>query len=199
MVVGASGVVSTVLALGCGIPYLRSVLSGRTLPHQFSWLIFVIINGIATVGQLLAGGRWSVLISSTFFVYSLVILGLAMTRGLRDTSPADRLLLVLCVATLVAWAMTRNSVLAIWLSVLLDLMATAMTILKIRVSPRSEDPLPWTLGAVAYVFACAALAQTPFGALYLRPIYGLLSDAAIAIAVLWFGRARPPQTLWREG
>lgn len=59
-----AGVLSTVLAVYCTVPYIRSILAGRTKPHQFSWLVFTIMNGIVTVAQFLEGGTTSVLISA---------------------------------------------------------------------------------------------------------------------------------------
>lgn len=71
-VVMICGVLSSILTIYCGIPYIRSILSGRTKPHQFSFLVFSIMNGIVTISQLLEGGTWSVLLSATLFGYNVL-------------------------------------------------------------------------------------------------------------------------------
>ena len=185
-----SGILSTLLAIYCSIPYLQAILKGRTKPHQFSWLIFVIMNGIVTVSQYLKGGRASVLISLTFFIFSFVIFLLSLKYGSRDTSRFDKLLFGFSLATIAVWFLTKDATVAIWLTVVIDIAATSMIILKVKNNPKSEDPYPWLLGALAYVFTCTALLDKPFGVLYVRPIYGLLSDAAITASVYWYDHSR---------
>ncbi len=175
--------VSTILAIYCGIPYIRSVLNGKTKPHQLSWAVFCIMNGMVFFAQYLAGGRKSTLISLTFFVYSFAIFVLSFKKGTRNTSKADKSLFAFALLAIVVWALTRNNALAIWLTLLIDLAATTMIVLKIRVHPSSEDPKSWFFGVLAYSFSCITLIDIHPGILYVRPIYGLLSDAAIVAAV----------------
>jgi len=90
---------------------------------------------------------------------------------------------------MIIWALTKNNALAIWLTLLIDLAATTMTILKVRKHPDSEDPTPWFYGALAYVFACITLFHVHYGVLWVRPIYGLVCDAAI-VAFIYFFRSQ---------
>lgn len=182
------GFMSVVLAIYCGVPYIRSILSGRTQPHQFSWFIFAIMNGIIALSQYLKGARASVLISLTFLVSNFIILGLSFRYGKRNTSKFDILLLGLSLLTIVAWIITKNPSVAIWLTVLIDIFATTMIILKIKGAPASEAPLPWLVGALAYTFSVLSLVDKPLGVLYVRPIYGVLSDIAIVTAIYLCGR-----------
>lgn len=183
LVVNISGIISVALAVYCGIPYLRSILRGQTKPHQFSWLIFAIMNAIITVSQYHKGARASVLISLTFLVFNLIILALSFRYGTRNTSRFDVFLLALSLLTIVAWIATDNASVAIWLTVLIDIFATAMIILKIKSHPTSEAPFAWIVGTVAYLFSCLALVDKSLGVLYVRPIYGVLSDLAIVAAI----------------
>jgi hypothetical protein len=61
-----------------------------------------------------------------------------------------------------------------------------MIILKLRRQPKSEAPGPWVIGTIAYVFTCLSLVNTSFGVLYVRPIYGLVCDAALVLAIFYF-------------
>lgn len=185
------GVVSVILAIYCGIPYIRSILNGKTKPHQFSWLIFAIMNGIIALSQYMKGARASVLISLAFLVSNFIILGLSFKYGTRNTSKFDILLLIFSLATIVAWIITKNPSVAIWLTVLIDIFATTMIILKIKVEPTSEAPWPWLVGAVAYTFSCLSLVDKPLGILYVRPTYGVLSDLAILAAIYAYKKAGP--------
>lgn len=177
---------SVLLAIYCSVPYWQAILKGKTKPHQFTWIVFAIMNGIAGLSQFLAGARASVLLYMAFFLSNLVTIALSFKYGVRSTSRYDKLLFTFALLTIVAWVLTKNNAVAIWLTVLIDIFATTLNVLKIRALPDSEDPLAWNIATVAYVFSCLSLAQTHFGVLYVRPIYGLLSDLTIIAAIYYF-------------
>ena len=184
------GILATILGLYSTMPYVFAILKGKTKPHQFSWFIFVIMNGIMLISQFLEGGRESVLITLTFFIGSLVIFFLSLKYGTRDTSKWDKLLLTLALLTIVIWVITRSNEAAIWLTLIIDIIATSMIILKLRKQPKSEDPKPWVIATIAYVFTTLSLVGTPIGILYVRPLYGLICDLALVLAIFYFLRKK---------
>lgn len=177
---------STVLAVSCIFPYVIAILKGKTKPHQLSWLVFLIMNGIVFGSQFLVGGRGSTLIALAFTVGSLIIYLLSFKYGARDTSKWDKQLFSFAVLTIIIWVLTRSNETAIWLTVLIDIIATAMIILKLKTQPNSEAALPWLLGTVAYLFSCVSLIGTPLNILYVRPIYGFLCDGLLVLAILLY-------------
>lgn len=186
LIANTCGVLSVILAIYCGIPYLRSILARKTKPHQFSWLIFAIMNAIVTVSQYLKGARASVLISLTFLIFNLLTLALSLKYGTRNTSRFDKLLFVFSLLTIAAWIITKNPSVAIWLTVVIDIFATLMIILKVRQEPNSEAPYAWLVGTVAYLFSSLSLINKPAGILYVRPVYGFLSDVAVLAAIYFY-------------
>jgi hypothetical protein len=178
------GLLSTACALVTGLPYMRSIVRGKTQPHQYTWLVWAIMNAIVVVSQVLSGGLASVLVYMVYFVYSVINFVLALKYGVRDSSRFDRLLLGLSLATIVVWALTKSNLWAIWLSVLIDVCATGMLVLKIRTLPGTEPLRLWIISTMAFVFSCLTLAGKPFGILYIRPLYGVVSTAAIVVAIL---------------
>jgi hypothetical protein len=181
-----AGIIATIIGIYASVPYIVAILKGKTQPHQLSWLVFVIMNGIVLLSQFLEGGRESVLITLTFFIGSLIIFVLSLKYGTRDTSRWDKALFTFALLTIVLWILTRSNELAIWLTLLIDLAATTMIILKVRARPDSEDPKPWIVASVAYVFTCLSLVGVPFGILYVRPLYGLICDVVLVIAIYYF-------------
>lgn len=188
LIVDLSGALSVIFAVFAGVPYIRSILSGRTKPHQMTWLVFSIMNGIILISQYLKGARASVLITLVFFIFTIIDFLLSLRYGLRNTSRWDNLLLTLSLLTIVVWILTKNPSVAIWLTVAIDIFATSMMILKIKSRPNSEAVLPWAMGTTAYFFTITALADKPFGILYVRPVYGFISDVAVIAAVWFFSR-----------
>jgi hypothetical protein len=183
-----AAVLSSLLALYACIPYALSIVKGKTIPHQLSWLVFTIMQGIAVISQLLEGARGSVLISIVFFVSSAVNFSLSLKYGVRKSSPYDKLLFSFALISIIIWYLTRSNATAIWLTALIDVFATTMIILKLHAHPFSEAPYPWLIATTAYVFTCLTLVGKPVGILYVRPLYGLLSEVAVLIAILLFRR-----------
>lgn len=188
IIVAACGLLSAVLGVCCGVFYIRSIISGETRPHQLSLTIFAVMNGIVTLSQLWEGGGWSVMLSATYFVTSVIGMVLSFRYGVRDTSVHDRWLFVLTLATIVVWVLTRSNATAIWLTVLIDVAATLMIVLKLRVAPDSEALFPWVTALAAYVFSCLSLMGTAPGVLYVRPVYGLVSDIVVVSTIVWVTR-----------
>ncbi len=182
---------STAIAIYCTIPYIRAILKGKTKPHQLSWLVFVIMNGIILFSQYFEGGRQSILIALTFFIGSVIVLLLSFKYGTRDTSKWDKLLFGFALATIALWLVTRSNAFAIWLTVLIDVAATTMMILKVRAEPHTEDPLPWFLAIVAYVFSCLSLIGSSDYILYVRPIFGgFVCNGALLLAILYYRKSK---------
>jgi len=185
-----SGIISTAIAAYCVIPYVRAILKRKTKPHQLSWVVSTIMNGIAFFSQYFSGGRQSTLISLIFFVGSFIILLLSLKYGVRDTSKWDRLLFGFALLTIVIWLATRRNDVAIWLTLLIDVLGTSMIALKVKSEPHSEDPYPWVLAGVAYAFSVLSLAGKPIGILYVRPLYGLVCNLALATCIYYFRRKK---------
>jgi hypothetical protein len=188
LIVSLSAFVSTALGIYSTVPYVMSILKGKTKPHQLSWLVFVIMNGIVFFSQLFEGARESILLTLTFFVGSSLVFALSLKYGIRESSKWDKVLFSFALVTIVIWFITRSNSLAIWLTVLIDIFATSMIILKIKVKPDSEDPTAWAIATSAYVFTCLTLIDKPLGILYVRPVYGLVCDAAIILFIYYFKR-----------
>lgn len=178
---------STVLGIYCAVPYIISIIKGQTKPHQFSWLVFSIMNGIVFISQLLEGGRGSVIVYGIFFVGSSINFLLSLKYGVRDTSKWDKLLFGFALATIAIWALTRSNEIAIWLTILIDIFATSMIILKLRSEPHSEAAYPWILATAATGFGLLTLLGKPLGILYVRPTYGIVCNV-ILIAFIYYYR-----------
>lgn len=182
----AAAVISGFLGAFSAVPYIRAILNGKTKPHQFSWLVFCIMNGINFFSQFLAGGRKSVVLYGTFFVGSVVILALSLKYGVRNTSKWDKILLTFALATIAIWVITQSNTVAIWLAILIDIFAETILILKIRNRPNSEDPLAWIIATTGLAFTCLTLFGTPPSILYVRPIYSLFINSLTVASIYYF-------------
>lgn len=180
---------STVLALVSGIPYTILIARGQTKPHQFTFFIWSTMNFVVFVTQFLEGARASIAMTAVFMVLSTINLVLSFKHGVRDSSRYDRFMLGFALATIVVWLLTKNNVLAIWLTIFIDIPATTMLILKLKKHPGTEPLRLWIITTVASVFTCLSVIDKPFGILYVRPVYIFLSTMAVVVAIMYFAPA----------
>lgn len=183
-----AAILSTILGIYCAIPYIISIINGKTKPHQFSWLVFAIMNGIVFFSQLLEGGRESVIVYGIFFVGSTTNFLLSLKYGVRDTSKWDKLLFGFALFTIAVWVVTRSNATAIWLTVLIDVFATTMIILKLHAKPHSEAPLAWILATAATGFGLLTLLGRPLSILYVRPVYGIICNLVLIAFIYYYRR-----------
>jgi hypothetical protein len=142
--------------------------------------------------QYLSGARESALISLVFLIGGLIIFLLSLKLGVRDTSKWDRFLFALALSAIAIWALTRNNEVAIWLTLVINALATIMIALKVSVQPNSEAPFPWALAASAYAFSLLTLVGRPIDILYVRPGYGLLCSLGL-VGFIYFQKLKAQQ------
>lgn len=148
------------------------------------------MNGMVFFAQVFEGARASALVTLAFFVYSLTVFILSFSKGVRTSTRTDKILFFFAVLAMIAWAITRDNGVAIWLTLFIDVAATIMIILKVKNHPGSEGATSWVYGTLAYVFSCVTLINIEPGILYVRPIYGLICDALIVAAIVIYNSKR---------
>lgn len=174
---------AALLAFISALTYIQTIRSGKTKPHQFSMTLFFILAGMIFFSQLLAGGRESIMTSGVFMIMNLIIVVMAWRNGVRGSSRFDLLLLISALVTLVLWSITRWHEVAIILTVLVDLCATTMVVLKVRRVANSEAAWPWVANVLSWVFSLISLVGKPLSILYVWPIYGVLCCLVVVAAI----------------
>ena len=68
--------IAIILTLVAFIPYIRSIQSGKTKPHVFSWIIWASVTFIVFLAQLsdsAGAGAWPIGISGVITLYVAVL------------------------------------------------------------------------------------------------------------------------------
>ncbi len=75
------------------VPYFRDIFARKTKPHLFTWLIWMITQGTATVALIVGGGKFGSisLIVGTILVFFVFLL--SFKYGTRDVSRSDKFVL----------------------------------------------------------------------------------------------------------
>ena len=182
------GIIAVVIGFIGYIPYFKTIFSGKTKPHAFTWLVWGTLTAIATAGQVAGGGVAGAWVTGFTALISFIIFGLALVRGVKDFPLADWLCLAGCILAAVLWLVTNDPLTAVVLITLIDAIAFIPTIRKSYSSPESEPAFTYALSGLKFVIGIAALEQLSLLTV-LYPASLVLANGGFVL-MLWVQRKR---------
>jgi hypothetical protein len=153
------GVAAIIIGFIGYVPYFRTIFSGKTKPHAFSWLVWGVLTAIAFGGQIVGNGGAGAWVTGFTAFISFTICGLALAKGKKDFPLVDWLCLAGCGLALALWAVTSNPLTAIVLITLIDMLAFIPTFRKSYSKPDSEPAFTYTLSGLKFLVSLFALHQ----------------------------------------
>lgn len=167
---------SFVVIIGVTIPYLRDIVARRAQPARAARAMFFVLCLIALAQQHSLGSGLTLAVSVGEFLSAVLLLGLAIRYGVGGWSRSDKACYVLLAANLVVWAVSRNALLALHLTIVADTIAFWPTLEKTWRRPKSETPLFFWGGVIAPVLSVVAGADFSY-AVIVFPLYLSLANA----------------------
>ena len=139
-------------------PYIHSILTGRTKPHVFSWVIWGSTTFIVFLAQLEDGGgagAWPIGISGliTFYIAFLAY----RKRSDISVSKADWIFFTAAMASIPVWYLTSDPAWAVILLTAIDVIGFGPTIRKAFAHPYDEDLRFFALFALRNLLVVMAL------------------------------------------
>ena len=172
------GALPIVIGLFSFVLYARGILSGKTKPHVFTWLVWTVLTGIAFAAQVTehaGAGAWFTGYSS---VMCFVTFLLAYWKGEKRITKFDWGSLIVAGIALLLWSVTHDPIGAVILVTLTDACGYLPTFRKSFVRPYEESAVMFSIGILQYALAISAL-QTKNFATAFYPIVCLLMNAAL--------------------
>jgi len=151
------GILATLIALYSYMPYFRDIFRGKTKPHAFSWLVWFLLTAIGFVAQVqdsAGAGAW--VTGFTAFIAFFIFLA-ALNRGEKNITKSDWACLIGAIAAIPVWLVTDTPLYSVILITLIDALGFAPTFRKAFHKPTEETAITYTLSAVKFVVAIAAL------------------------------------------
>lgn len=153
----ALGLIAVIISFFGYIPYFRDILSGKTKPHAFSWLVWGVLNGIAFAGQVHGNGgagTWAVGLTA---VVLIAIFILSLFKGEKNIKPFDWICLSSAALALALWFITSQPLPSIILITIVDMFGFLPTVRKAYVKPRQETLVTYEINSVKYILVVLAL------------------------------------------
>lgn len=183
----SAGLIAGMMAATAYVPYIRSIIRGRSRPSPVSWFIWAILSALIFATHWAAGGRSTAWLPGVHCLFTSLVFTLACGQGVRGTSRLDLVCLLAALSGIVAWGAASAPVAALLLFLLADLLASVPTLNKSVLTPFTEDALAWTItfGACA-VNLLAVGSWADVEAIY--PLYFFAVNGLIA-GSLWAGQS----------
>lgn len=161
------------------VPYIRSILQGRTKPHVFSWFIWALGTFVVFLAQLAGGGgmgAWAIGVSG---VITTCVAVLAYVKRIdRSITKSDWVFLAVALAALPCWYFTSTPLWAVVILTGVDLAGFGPTFRSAYVRPDHERMGFYSLAAVRNLLVILALKH--------HSLTTVLFPAAVGIACVIF-------------
>jgi hypothetical protein len=179
-------IIATLLTIGAFFPYLRDVFRKRTKPHLYTWLIWAITQGTATVALLYGGGKFGAmsLIIGTMLV--IVVLLLSFKYGTKNITRIDTSILILALLAIGVWWQLDSPLLAVFMVSTIDGLGYIPTLRKSFAEPWSETLSFW--GIMVIVGALSIIANAEYNLLTITYLATLGIANALVLALCLFRR-----------
>lgn len=176
--------VSALISVASAVPYIVSVLRGEARPRLVSWVVWAILAGVMTVSALLEGAIASAVMTTITFIACTTVTALAWRQRTNEVSRLDRVCLVGAFLGIVSLVIFRNPLVAIVVSVAIDIVAFIPTLAHAWNSPEEESLACFLLSTLGGVFALTAVfvgGVTPVALVY--PVYSVIFNTAASFAI----------------
>jgi hypothetical protein len=173
-----------IVDLAANYPYIRDSLKGKTKPNIASWSTWTLINGIAVVAALAAGGAVNTaILAAGYFVGSLTILFIGIFKGTRKYTLLDGFCQFIALVGVVLWQVSNDPNFALIFAIVADVFAIIPTIRHAYLYPNEETWATFAIAGVAAVVFIGLTTAISFAALAI-PIDFFVANAVITFVIL---------------
>ena len=139
------------LRLLSGASYMSAVLRGKARPSLVSWSFWAITAIIAFIVQLCRHNGWPSLITLAIGIGPTAVVILALYKGKYDRqfTRLDQLCTALTIIGIVAWLCTKQPLVALGMSIVVDILASVPTIVKCYRRPYTEHTHAYVLSIIS--------------------------------------------------
>lgn len=184
------GQIAGILAVVQAIPYVVSILRGKTRPARASYAIWSVVQTISAVSYIASGATDTKWVPIVLTVSAIVIFVLSIKHGMGGFTKLDISCLIIATVAIILWLTTNNPTLAVYASLVASSIAFMPVIKKSYLFPDTENTLSWVLYATSVLFNVFALTSLN-PAIVLPPVVSLVFSGTIAILLLLPRKRKP--------
>ncbi len=174
---------AAILAIIGNIPYIVDIFKGRVQPHAYTWFVWTLVTTIVFLGQVAKGAGIGALPTAASGIFTLLIFVLSLRNGFKNVTKVDTVFLVLALAGIVPWVITKDPTISVVIAVAIDLTAFIPTLRKTWLKPSTESPLLYGSNVLRHILALLSM-QTYNIATTLHSIVMLATNTAMTMMLV---------------
>ncbi|MFZ2620602.1 MAG: hypothetical protein WAX89_07000 [Alphaproteobacteria bacterium] len=185
------GLLASVLALVCYVPYYIGIFAGRVKPHLYTYVVWTLVSTIAVAGGVASGGgpgMWS-LILSTLLCAGVIVL--CPRYGTKDITATDKAFGGLAIVSVIPWLLTKDPTFSVVLATLIEILGAIPTYRKTWHAPDTESLSSWSINVVKHVLTIPAMATLSVATIF-YPIAMVAMNLTLVLIIL-YRRTRIPR------
>ena len=176
------GIIAGVLSLVGYIPYIKSILSGKTRPNKATWFIWTIVGGLLAFSYLSEGDQNSIWLPLGYFFGPLVTAILSIRYGYTTWTKLDTICITMAIISVIPWLLSKNAMFTLLINVAIDSTGALPTLVKTYREPETEDLTAWFIFFIANTLQLFAIQDWNAAASY--PIYLFLLAAMMVTFII---------------
>lgn len=154
------GITAVILTFVGYSPYIWSIVKGKTKPHIYTWLVWMLDAFIIFALQITHGAGIGAFTTLAAGLLCLTVLVLTLAKkGKSEIKPIDTVFLVLAFIALAIWLFAKQPLVSALLITSVDLLGFVPTVRKSWYKPYSENVYFYIINSLRFVLALAALQE----------------------------------------
>lgn len=134
-------------------PYFKDMVTGRAIPSRSTRTMFVVLLVLGLLQQKSLGTGMGLWLLTGELIGSIFVFFASLKYGEGGLSKIDIYCYLLLILDIGVWAVTKNALIAVFLTMTADIIALAPTVAKLMRNQKSETYLWWLFGVIAPVFS----------------------------------------------
>ncbi len=153
------GIIAGILAISGYIPYVISILKGKTRPDRATWFIWSIVGGLLAFSYLATGDPKAIWLPLGYFFGPFITFILSIFYGYSKWSRLDTICVAVTFFSVIPWILSKNAELTLIINVILDATGAIPTLVKTYREPDTEDLTAWIIFAIANTLQLFAITE----------------------------------------
>lgn len=176
------GIIAGILALVGYVPYIISILRGKTQPNKATWFIWTLVGGLLAFSYMAEGDQNTIWLPMGYFLGPLITAFLSLRYGYATWTKIDTICVVAAAISIIPWILSDNATLTLLINVLIDATGAIPTLIKTYHEPETEDLTAWIIFFIANTLQLIAISYWNLAAIY--PIYLFLLAGGIVTLIV---------------
>ena len=180
------GIFAGIVGLLGFLPYIILTLKRKNKPNRASWWIWGILGVITGLAYYRSGATSTIWVPICYAICQIIIAVLSLKYGEGGWNTLDKFCLTGAGISLLVWWLSDSPLLALLLTLVIDLFAAIPTVIKSYSNPEEESFFSWNIFLIANTLNMIAIDEWNIS-LVAYPFYLFYLSSTLSI-LLWLPR-----------